>query len=141
MSFSKSQLKSLKTAFQKHGGVFAYLFGSQAAGTATKNSDFDFAVMLSDKIKKNKRFDIRLKLISEISRILKDDKVEIVVLNDTLSSFFKFVIIKEGEFVFERDHSARVDFELKTMNEYYDFSPFLDLYNQAYLKRELAAAK
>jgi uncharacterized protein len=141
MNISQKNLKTLKSVFQKNGVVFTYLFGSQAAGTATKDSDFDFAVMLSEKIAKKKRFDIRLKLISEISRILKDDKIEIVILNDQKNSFFKFVIIKEGKFLFERDHSARVDFELKTMNEYYDFSPFLNLYNQAYLKRELAAAK
>lgn len=141
MNFSKSQLKTLKTVFQKNGVVFVYLFGSQAAGQATKGSDFDFAMMLSEKVKKSKRFDVRLKLISEISRTLKSDKVEIVVLNDTRSSLFKFVIVKEGIVIFEQDHSARVDFELKTMNEYYDFSPFLSLYNQAYLKRELASAK
>lgn len=141
MEFSKKQFSDIKAALQKHDAVFAYLFGSQATGQATKNSDFDFAVMLSEKIVKKKRFDIRLKLISEISRTLKNDKVEIVVLNNEKSSFFKFVIIKEGKVVFEKDHSARVDFELKTMNEYYDFSPFLNLYNQSYLKRELAVAK
>jgi len=141
VEFSKKQFSDIKAAFQKHGAVFAYLFGSQATGQATKNSDFDFALMLSEKVKKDKRFNVRLKLISEISRLLKNNKVEVVVLNSEKSSFFKFVIIKEGEVVFEKDHSARVDFELKTMNEYYDFSPFLELYNQVYLKRELAAAK
>lgn len=141
MNFSKLQLKMLKNAFRENGVVFAYLFGSQAAGTATKDSDFDFAVMLSEEVKKNKRFDIRLKLISEISRILKDDKIEVVVLNDTRSLLFKFVIVKEGKLFFEKDHSARVDFELKAMNEYYDYDSFLNSYNQAFLKRELAVAK
>jgi uncharacterized protein len=141
MDMNPKQLKTLKTIFQNNDAVFAYLFGSQAAGQAMKDSDFDFAVMFSDKIKKHKIFDVRLKLISEIARTLKNDKVEVVVLNNEKSSFFKFVIIKEGKVFFEKDHSARVDFELKTMNEYYDFSPFLNLYNQAYLKRELAAAK
>lgn len=137
MSFSKSQLKSLKTVFQKNGVVFAYLFGSQAAGTATKDSDFDFAVMFSEKAKKSKRFDVRLRLISEISRLLKNDKVEIVVLNDTRSLFFKFVIVKEGKMVFEKDHSARVDFELKAMNEYYDFSYFFKINDKVYLEERM----
>lgn len=141
MNLTPKQFKTLKSAFRKNGVAFAYLFGSQATGEATKDSDFDFAVMLSKEIRKNKGFDIRLKLISEISRILKDDKIEVVVLNDTRSSFFKFVIIKEGKLVFEKDHSSRVDFELKAMNEYYDYDSFLNSYNQAFLKRELAAAK
>ena len=137
MNLTRSQLKNLKFALRKHGVVFAYLFGSQAAGQATKDSDFDFAVMLSNKIKKSKRFDVRLKLISEISRLLKNDKVEIVVLNDTRSSFFKFVIIKEGKLVFEKDHSARVDFELKAMNEYYDFSYFFKINDPVYLEERM----
>lgn len=141
MNLTQSQLKTLKTAFRKNGAVFAYLFGSQATGKANSRSDFDFAVMLSKEAKKNKRFDIRLKLISEISRILKNDKIEVIVLNDTRSLFFKFVIAKEGKLVFEKDHSVRVDFELKAMNEYYDYDSFLNSYNQAYLKRELAVAK
>lgn len=141
MNIDQKQLKTLKTAFQKNGLVFAYLFGSQATGKATKDSDFDFAVMLSEEVKKNKRFDIRLKLISEISRILKDDKIEVVVLNDTRSLLLKFVIAKEGKIIFEKNHSARVDFELKAMNEYYDYDSFLNSYNQAFLKRELASAK
>ena len=63
---------------------------------------------------------------------------EVVVLNEIKLIFFKFVIIKEGRVVFERDHSQRVDFELKTMQDYYDYEPFLDAYNKAYLERELA---
>jgi len=141
MNLTSKQLKNIKSVFQKQGAVFAYLFGSQATGIANSQSDFDFAVMFTDKIRKNKRFDVRLGIISEISKILQDDKVEAVVLNDLSDSFFKFVIVKEGRVIFERDHSARVDFEMKAMNEYYDFSPFLDLYNQAFLKRELAGAK
>lgn len=141
MNLTLTQLKSLKTAFRKEGVVFAYLFGSQATGDANSQSDFDFAVMLSDEAPKNKRFGTRLKIISGISRVLGNDKVEVVVLNDLKDSFFEFVIVKEGKIIFEHDHSARVDFEMKAMNEYYDFSPFLDRYNQAFLKRELASAK
>jgi len=42
--------------------------------------------------------------------------------------------------VLERDHAQRIDFELKTMQEYYDFRPFIKEYNEAYLQRSLKEA-
>lgn len=141
MNIKREQLKKLKITFRRNEVVFAYLFGSQATGKAAKNSDFDFAVMLSEKMNDKKRFDIRLKIFSEASRILKSDKIEVVVLNDEKSPLLKFVIIKEGKVVFEKDHPARVDFEFRTMNEYYDFSRFLEAYNDAYLQRQLMKIK
>lgn len=48
------------------------------------------------------------------------------------------MIIKEGKIIFEKNHEKRVDFEFKTMREYYDFQPFLKEYNKIYLERELA---
>jgi hypothetical protein len=76
-------------------------------------------------------------MISELSKIFKKE-TEVVVLNDTKSILFKFVIIKEGELIYMKNHAERLMFELKTMNDYYDFTPFIEKYNEAYLKRELA---
>jgi predicted nucleotidyltransferase len=81
-------------------------------------------------------FKTRILLIEKLQDILQKN-VEVIILNEQKSTFFKFVIIKEGKVVFEKDHEKRVDFELKTMQEYYDFQPFLEEYNKAYLEREL----
>ncbi len=126
--------KKLQPLFQKEKGVlFVYLFGSQALGRVDFESDVDLA-MYFDKRKINDFFKKRLFLIGEIQAILKRP-VEVVVLNETKSTFLKFVIIKEGKVIFERDLSMRVDFELKTMQEYYDFAPFIKEYNKAYLEK------
>jgi hypothetical protein len=37
----------------------------------------------------------------------------------------------------EKIRSQSVDFELRTMQEYYDFQPFLEAYNKAYIQRSL----
>lgn len=127
----------LKMFFDKEESVvFAYLFGSMARGKTDFESDVDLAVYLEDK-KVDNFFKERLFLIEEIQALLKKT-TEVVMLNETKSIFFKFVIIKEGRVVFERDHSKRVDFELKIMQEYYDFQPFLEEYNKAYLERSLS---
>jgi len=139
MSLTDKQIKEIKKVFKKYHVVFGYLFGSQAKGTAIKSSDFDFAVMMEEEDIK-KRFKFRCKMISDIENILKND-AEVVVLNDTNDILLKFVIIKEGLSVYEKNHLKRVLFELKVSNDYYDFKPFIDAYNKAYLKRELIKEK
>ena len=138
-NLTKKQLNNLAKVFKKYNVVFAYLFGSQATGKTNQASDFDIAVMLPEKYDSSKRFKIRLKIMSEVGRAVGyPDKVDLVVLNDTKLILFKFVIIREGKVIYENNHLKRVNFELKTMNNYYDFSPFIEAYNKAYLKRILA---
>lgn len=114
--------------------LFAYVFGSQITGKTTFESDVDLALYLDEKCEDP--FEKRISLIEKLQGILKK-YVEVIILNEQKSIFFKFVIIKEGKAIFERSHEKRVDFELKTMQEYYDFQPFIEEYNKAYLERAL----
>jgi len=116
--------------------LFAYLFGSAATQKGFNlKSDVDLAVYLDEKRVKD-TFEKRLKLMAETERVLRRE-TEVIVLNDINSIFFKFVIIKEGELIFERDHQKRVEFELKTMRDYFDFKPFIVKYDEAFIKRNL----
>ena len=110
-------------------------FGSAASGKTNLESDIDLAFYLEDKEVKD-FFKKRLFLTEKIQSLLKK-RVEVIILNEIRSIFFKFVIIKEGKIILERDHTRRIDFELKTMQEYYDFQPFIKEYNEAYLQRSL----
>jgi len=110
--------------------VFAYLFGSHATGHAREKSDVDIAVYLDPKSKQD-QFEKRLGLMAGLSKLLKKE-VDVIVLN-TASPFLKHVVFKEGTLVFDRDASSRIDFELKSTNEYFDFKPTLELYNQRLL--------
>ena len=58
-----------------------------------------------------------------------------VILNEIKSIFLKFVIVKEGKVIFERNHLKRVEFELKTLQEYFDFKPFIEKYDEAFIKQ------
>jgi predicted nucleotidyltransferase len=138
MNKVKKSQAQLNEVFKKYAAEYAYLYGSQVTGNTNKESDFDFAVMLSNELSDEQRFKVRLKLMSEISRILKTDAIDLIILNDVHSIFLKFVVIKEGLLIFDQCPSERIDFELKTMNEYYDFKPFIVAYNKAYIQRQIA---
>jgi len=117
--------------------LFAYLFGSATRGGFNEESDLDIAVYFDNRMKPEEQFQNRLRLMEYLQNRT-GRKVEVVNFAEITSIFFKFVIIKEGKVILERDHSSRVDFELKTMNDYYDFQPFLREYNRSYIERSLS---
>lgn len=112
--------KKLRRVFEKYPKIkLAYIFGSQARGDAGPLSDFDFAFYTSEKDAK-KIFNLRLKLMTDLSLLLKSDKVDVVALNTIENSELKYNIIKEGKLILERE-PYKVAIEPKIMNEYFDF--------------------
>lgn len=132
--YARTMQKTPAKTFRKHNVIFAYQFGSTIDGTATRESDLDIAVYFDKKIGKKKRFEERLKLISQLQKIHRR-RVDVVALNDTRSLFFKFTIIKEGKRIYETPREEYVDYECRTMSRYFDYKPFLEEYNKAYVKR------
>lgn len=117
-------LTQLKAIFQTCPEVkLVYFFGSQITGKSGPLSDYDFAVYLDTKDTK-KMFDIKCDLQDKISRTLKSDKVDIVVINLTKSPELKYNIIKEGSLIFERE-PFKVLIEPRILNEYFDFHALL----------------
>lgn len=129
-------IRALAGIFRKQPVDFAYLFGSLATGNASKQSDIDVAIFTSGDLSKEERFALRLNLIGRLSRAVKRD-VDVVVLNDLSSLFFRYVIISEGKLLYQRSEGRRLDFENMTLGLYFDFRPFLDLYNRRYVQRGL----
>ena len=129
--------KQLNEVFKKMPIEFVYVFGSSLTGHETNQSDVDIAILISKKISsKEKRFALRLNLIGQLSRIFKRD-ADVVVLNDTHSLFFKYIIIKEGQVLYQKSENQRIDMECNILSLYFDFQPFFDLYNKRYVQRSL----
>ncbi|OHA65875.1 MAG: hypothetical protein A3E07_02240 [Candidatus Wildermuthbacteria bacterium RIFCSPHIGHO2_12_FULL_45_9] len=112
--------------------LFCYLFGSVATRQTNKESDVDIAVYLNPSRVKD-FFETRIDLINILSRFLKT-KTDVIILN-TAPPFLKYVILQEGILVYDRAPSQRIDFELKSMNEYLDFKPYIEMYNNRLLAK------
>lgn len=130
-TISIDKLKPLFMSFLVVKSV--YFFGSRVTGKAVKNSDYDFAVLFDDATSKEDRFD--LKLMVKLSKALKTDAVDLVVLNDLPSLFFRYIIIKEGKLIYQKNDLETAEFESRTLGLYFDFRPFLEEYNRSYLNR------
>lgn len=87
---------------------FAYLFGSIVRGDTNELSDVDIAIMLDESLSKKDMFNKELDLISELTCVLKSDKIDLVVLNDA-PLLLKYNIIKDGHVLKsdETKHSFR----------------------------------
>ena len=117
-------LEKIIELFASHPEVkLAYFFGSRATGTFGPMSDFDFAFFV-DEISKEAAFDLRLKLMDEIGRALKNDNIDVVCLNFVESPELKYAIIKDGKLIVDQE-PYRVLVEPKIMNEYFDFIEML----------------
>ncbi len=121
----KETLEKIKNILAGHSDIkLAYLFGSQATGEAGPMSDYDFAIYLDSK-DVQAAYDLRFKLMDELGRLLKSDKIDVVVLDTLEHSELKFNIIKDGILLLEVE-PHKVVLEPKIMNEYFDFRMSLE---------------
>lgn len=105
-----------------------YLFGSQATKRVTLLSDYDFALYLDPKIKINRKKEIILTLIAEISTILQTDELDLTLLNDSIFPLLKFNILKEGILIYQK-YPYKILVEPTIYNEYFDFKVFSQINN------------
>ncbi len=120
-------------AARPDGIAAAYLFGSLGRGTAGSESDVDVAVLF----KRRPPAALNappLVLEGDLERLL-GRCVDLVVLNSAPPDLVHR-ILRDGRILFEGDRSARIAFEVRVRNEYFDLLPFL----RRYRKRERAAS-
>jgi predicted nucleotidyltransferase len=109
------------------GVASVYLFGSHAAGRAHRESDVDVAVLLSwDRYPTaSERFEARVQLGTELIHVLRNNEVDVVVLNDAPPLFGR-QIVWDGIRVFVGDPEADHDFVRDVQLKAADLAPFLE---------------
>jgi predicted nucleotidyltransferase len=108
------------------GLVAAYLFGSQARGTASAASDVDVALLMTNAPKT--LGDLQLDVAADLERDI-GLPVDVVVLNQAPSDLIHRVL-RDGELLVENDRSARIRFEVRARNDYFDLAPVLHAYRR-----------
>jgi predicted nucleotidyltransferase len=98
--------------------VAAYLFGSQARGTAGLLSDVDVAVLLRDAGDPTRH----LELIDAVAQVVGSERTDVVVLNDAPLAL-AYRIIRDGELLVSRDERARIRHWVATVDRYLDMGP------------------
>lgn len=112
---------------RSEGMVCAYLFGSHARGEAEVRSDVDVAVLFAEDPPRNLA-GLHLDLADDLTGALRRP-VDLVVLNHAPVDLVHRVL-RDGALVLERDRSARIRFEVRARNDYFDLLPHLRRYRR-----------
>jgi predicted nucleotidyltransferase len=130
----KDVVQTLSRAFSRRREVLAaYIFGSATSGRTRPDSDIDVAVLIDEKRLRKHPLYYRLDLISDLTTALGRADVDVVLMNEAPPDLAQNIITK-GQRVFERSRSARVAFQVRTLNLFMDTEPMRRTYLR-YLKR------
>jgi hypothetical protein len=111
----------------------AYLFGSVAEGKEGKLSDLDLAVFLDESLSKKERFNQQLTLVSELTGLLKTDRIDLVIMNDA-PLLLNYNIIKHGK-ILKDDTETKVRVESGIVSGYLDMKYYMDRHTDLAIKR------
>lgn len=99
---------------------FIVLYGSAAKGRSTSLSDIDIAVFYSGD--KRERFQFRVKILGRIG-----NKFDIQIYQD-LPLYIQNEILSSGEVLYFSDYTEIFNTYMKTIREFEDFKPRLEMY-------------
>lgn len=118
----EDMLAVLKRIFDEQGDIFlfAYLFGSRAGETSSESSDTDIAVYTNNSGSKD-YFDIKTDLYLRLSRDLRQNDIDIVIMNQCKNILLLNQIITHGQVFYDKNESDRIDYELKILHRAIDF--------------------
>jgi hypothetical protein len=121
----------IETLDSKSSVAFAYLFGSKVKGFATDRSDWDIAIYFSEPLEEVGHWPA-FELEAELSRAV-GSTVQVIVLNILPPPILGFQIVSSSVVLIDRDENRRMDFENRTLRQYYDW--------QYFLKRQMNAGR
>ena len=128
----QAQLQSL---FQTSPVDAAYGQGTPAARKlAGAFADQSVGLLLHDKVKTNEFFDYQEYFVSELSKTLETEGLDVVILNQA-SLLQRAQVIRSWSLLFQRDQRRRVQWEARAVMEYLEFQKYDDIQSKALAER------
>lgn len=137
--FDKKKVKNTLSAFFQNRDevLLAYLFGSVAEDKQNRLSDLDIAVLVeTDKLGKldEQPFGYQVSVMTDVISLLKTNDVDLVILNYA-TPLLSHEVVKYGEVVFCRDEEMRIQFEVRSLQQYIDTKPLRDIQHEYLVRR------
>jgi len=126
--------KEFKGKFKKLGVFIVYLFGSRSIRRGSPLSDIDIGVVLKNPSFEKDTRQLYHALYQLFSDLYPASKLDIVLLQISPLPL-QYFAIKEGQILFEEDPIFTADYENLVINQYLDFRPVLDFFDQVTMER------
>lgn len=116
------------------GVISAYLFGSQATGTAHRESDVDVAVVVDREVlpERGARSDLQVRLTAELIAATHRNDTQVVIVNDAPPELAMAAV--DGKRFYCSDSEADFHFTLRVRIRYGDIAPWLRRYRRLKLE-------
>jgi predicted nucleotidyltransferase len=109
------------------GAIAVYLFGSVARSEARADSDVDVGVLFEADPSPTLEAP-QFELEGDLERLFRAP-VQVVALNYAPADLVHRVL-RDGRLILDRDRSARIRFEVRSRNEYFDMAPIRAVYRR-----------
>jgi uncharacterized protein YutE (UPF0331/DUF86 family) len=128
----QAQITSL---FQTNPVDAAYALGMTAGKRVVgKYSDLDIALLLLDGIRANEFFDYQVYFVSELSKALEINDLDVLILNQA-SLLQRAQVVRNWGLLYQRDQKRRVVFEARAVMEYLEFQKYDEMQSKALAER------
>jgi len=116
--------------------MIAYLYGSVAEGHALPNSDIDVALVLAPDhgLPAYPRMLMELDIAAEIEERCGLRSLDVRSINEA-PVIARGTILTEGVLLYSRQEDFRVEYEVSTRKEYFDFLPVARMMQRAYFEQ------
>jgi uncharacterized protein len=133
MKLTEADIKKIQDYFATQKDVLAvYLYGSFAKGNPHLGSDLDIAVLFDEGVDLYRRLG---RLYSEFPKLNIKAEPEVREINLKDSPVFLMNVI-QGENIYSKEETKRVEFEVAVMNEFYDTQRLRDI-DYDYMKKRI----
>src|SRR6185436_12070359 len=112
---------------EDEGIAAAWLFGSVARGTARPDSDVDVGILYREDPPRTLAGIGQVFNLEEELTEITDLPIQVVNLNDAPVDLI-IRVLRDGKLLVGHDSLQRVDFEVRSRNEFWDLEPYLRLY-------------
>ena len=111
----------------------AYLHGSAARGEMAPSSDVDIALVCDEDISPHQRLQLVLDVSTGLYRQAGITEADVRIINGA-PLVFQGRVACEGIILYARDKTQQIEFETRTRDEYFDYLPFHQRLQAAFLK-------
>jgi uncharacterized protein YutE (UPF0331/DUF86 family) len=125
----------LTKVFQTNPVDAAYALGiTTGKRVAGKHSDLDVALLLLEGIRANEFFDYQVYFVSELSKTLEMNEIDVLILNQA-SLLQRAQVVRSWGLLYQRDQKRRVVFEARAVMDFLEFQKYDDLQSKALAER------
>ena len=131
LSLVKKLKANLGPILKPYPILLAYLYGSAATGDLTSFSDVDIALVTDREVAPKERLKLMLRVEVELAERCGIHNADVRIVNDA-PLVFKGRVVCDGFLLYAHDETARVEFETKTRDAYFDYLPMHRMLQEAF---------